>query len=119
MRAHEDSITGVYFDGRKDFTLVLNYDENTGRYHKRMIKDKHISVTSEPEGLYRFHYTPAEAITPSTPSREIALVLYEWMVEHNKDKSIIVLGGDSTNSMSGYKGGAIAWVEKMLDRKVF
>ena len=84
-----------------------------------MIKKEHISVTSEPDGLYRFHYTPAEAITPSTPSREIALVLYEWMVEHNKDKSIIVLGGDSTNSMSGYKGGAIAWVEKMLHRKVF
>ena len=40
-------------------------------------------------------------------------------MEHNKDKSIIVLGGDSTNSMSGYKGGAIAWVEKMIDKKVF
>ena len=76
-------------------------------------------MTSEPDGCYRMHYTPSEAIPPNKPAQEVAIGLYEWLVRHGQDSSILVLGGDSTNSMIGWKGGAIAWVEKYLNRKTF
>ena len=65
------------------------------------------------------HYTPSEAVPPSTPAKEMAIGLHEWLVGHGQDSSILVLGGDSTNLMSGWKGGAIAWLERLLKRKVF
>ena len=60
------------------------------------------------------HYTPSEAVPPSTSAKEVATGLYEWLVEHGQDSSILVLGGDSKNSMSGWKGGAIALLERLL-----
>ena len=41
------------------------------------------------------------------------------MVEHGVDKTVAVLGGDSTNEMSGKSGGSLTWVEKLLGRKTF
>ena len=34
------------------------------------------------------------------------------------DKTLQFLSGDSTNSNTGWKGGIIAWLEKLLGRKV-
>ena len=119
IQAHNDIITGVYFDGRKDNTLVQIYDEKTGSYRKRIIKEEHISVTSEPDGLYRLHFTPPPAIPPSMPANEVAMFLADWLIDHGQDKNILVLGGDSTNSMSGWKGGSIALVEKQLNIKAY
>ena len=49
----------------------------------------------------------------------VALGVYNWMVEHGVDKTVAVLGGDSTNKMSGKSGGSLTWVEKLLGRKTF
>ena len=117
--SQESDIKGIFFDGRKNLTRVMKLDEETGRYHPRVEKQNHIAVTSEPDGIYRLHFTPPEAIPPSKPAREEALALHEWMVNLQVDKTVEVLGGDSTNPMSGWKGGAIAWLERMLGRKVF
>ena len=35
------------------------------------------------------------------------------------DKCLEVIGGDSTNSNTGWKGGAMTWLERMLERKCF
>ena len=49
----------------------------------------------------------------------IALGVYNWMVEHGVNKSVLVLGGDSTNKMSGKSGRSVTWVEKLPGRKTF
>ena len=41
------------------------------------------------------------------------------MVEHGVDKKVEVLDGDSTADMTGWSGGAIAWLEKLLGGKCF
>ena len=116
----ESNIKGVYFDGRKDQTKVIEYDHLTKRYHKRCIKENHITLTSEPDGQYRHHFTPVHSDKMSNkPAREVAQEVFNWKVKHGVDKTVLVLGGDSTNEMSGWSGGAIAWLEKMLGRKTF
>ena len=84
----EDEIKGIFFDGRKNLTRVMIHDEQTGRYHPRLQKQNHIAVTSEPDGNYRFHFTPPEAVPPSKPAREEALALFNWMVKHEVDKTV-------------------------------
>ena len=56
---------------------------------------------------------------PMKPAEVVADGLYEWLVEHGQDENILILGGDSTNSMSGWKGGSIALLEKKLNRRTF
>ena len=41
------------------------------------------------------------------------------MVQHGVDKTVLVIGGDSTNSNTGWKGGMLAHLDKLLDRKCF
>ena len=52
------------------------------------------------------------------PALAVALLMYEWMKAHGVDKTLQFLSGDSTNSNTGWKGGIIAWLEKLLGRKV-
>ena len=49
----------------------------------------------------------------------MAQELHSWMVENGIYKTVIVLGGDSTNEMIGWSGGAIAWLEGLLEQKCF
>ena len=35
------------------------------------------------------------------------------------DETVLVIGGDSTNSNTGWKGGMLTHLEKFLDRKCF
>ena len=60
---HEKAIKGIFFDGRKDKTKVQTYDNATKRYSQRIYKENHIAVTSEPDGQYRFHFTPGPSDT--------------------------------------------------------
>ena len=41
------------------------------------------------------------------------------MAHRGIDKTVQVLGGDLTNEMSGWSGGSIAWLEKIMGRKCF
>ena len=113
----EEVITGVFADGRKDKTRVLLCDRKTGRYHQRVVKQENISVTGEPDGRYLFHYTPEPPTRTCKPARQAAVALHEWMVQYGVDKTVLVIGGDSTNSNTGWKGGMLAHLEKLLGRK--
>ena len=45
----DDEITGIFFDGRKDFsTLCRKQDQETGKYFGSTIREEHVSVLSEP-----------------------------------------------------------------------
>ena len=108
---------GLYFDGRKDKTLILIKDPTTGRYHPRPKKESHITITSEPYGKYRFHFTAEKAVPPHKPAYMEACAVVDWLREQGIDPD--VLGGDSTNSNTGWAGGCLCWVEKILGKKVF
>ena len=116
----ESEIKGIFFDGRKDRTKTMEFDEKTMRYHQTITKENHISVTSEPDGKYRFHFTPGPSDDKrNKPAKVIAHELHSWMVENGVDATVEVLGGDSTNEMTGWSGGSIVWVEVLLGRKCF
>ena len=57
----ETKLAGIFIDGRKDFTLVLERNKKTRRYHKRRVRENHFTVTSEPDGSYVYHFTPAQS----------------------------------------------------------
>ena len=114
-----EPVTGLFADGRKDKTLMLRFENDTGKYHKRVITEEHISVTQEPAGVYLTHYTPDPAEKGAKPAKPMAKSLYKWLVDHGIDKTLLVAGGDTTPSMSGYKGGMFAHLEKMLNKALF
>ena len=111
-----EEITGIYFDGRKDKTRALVPDSQ-GRMHPRIIKEEHVAVTVEPSGHYLTHFTPAPAQHPEKPAFKEAEALFEVLQCLGATESCIVLGGDSTNSNTGWKGGAMAHLEKLLGHK--
>ena len=119
QESKKSDIQGIFFDGRKEKNRVLSYDYLTKRYHQRNVKENHISVTSEPDGKYRTHFTPGPSDKRNKPAEVIAQELHSWLVEHGIDERVQVLGGDSTNEMTGWLGGAIVWVERLLGRKCF
>ena len=72
----ESDIKGVFFDGRKDVTKTQEFDEVT----------KH-------------HFTPGPSDRKTKQAKVIAMDLHSWMVEYGVDKSVQVVGGDSTNEI--------------------
>ena len=54
------------------------------------------------------------------PSAVVAKIIYKWMVMHGIDQTLQFLGGDSTNSNTGWRGGdhnmggEIPWEEGQL-----
>ena len=97
-----DAFKGIVFDGHKNLTRVMKLDEEKGiPLACRPEKQNHVAVTSQPDGVYRFHFTPPEAVPPSKPARKEALALYEWMVKLEVDKTVEVLSGDSIKPISG------------------
>ena len=65
------------------------------------------------------HYTPSKG--PNKPAKEAAIGVYNWMIPSGIDQTIIVIGSDSTNSMtgSGNDGGLLTHLEKLIGRKCF
>ena len=53
---NEDHVQGLYFDGRKDKTMV-NEKEDDGKYHRRVMVEEHIVVVREPGSEYFCHLT--------------------------------------------------------------
>ena len=119
VRPDSEKITAVFADSRKDLTRVLQFHEETGKYHQRWVKEEHMSVTSEPDGKFLFHYTPEPPTILNKPAKQAAIGLYEWMVDHGVDETVLVIGGDSTNSNTGWKGGMMTHLEELLGRKCF
>lgn len=77
----QEKIQGIYFDGRKDNTLLMQPDSR-GILHKKIEKEYHVSVTCEPEGKYLDHFTPDEPIYPEKPALKEAEGLYDILCSH-------------------------------------
>ena len=115
----KEQICGISYDGRKDKHTRAMVSDSFGNIRMRMVKEEHISVSEEPKGRYLCHFVPDEPIHPEKPAFKVAQALYETIEKHDSLDSIEFLGGDSTNSNTGWKGGSHAHLEKMLGRKLF
>jgi hypothetical protein len=54
--------------------------------------------------ISRFHFTPETGDSKNKPAKMAALSLHAWMVKHGIDRTVLVLGGDSTNENTGWQG---------------
>lgn len=83
-------VYGIYFDGRKDNTLV---EEKIGsKMYRRERKEEHISLISEPGSQYIGHVTPKKET-----GNEIAECIFSFIKDRDVDISAIeAVGCDGT-----------------------
>ena len=136
------------FYSRLDQTKVRSFDEQTGRFYPRIATEDHYTLTDGDGRFVVHLTKPSKAVeddgeveqesdeeeideaeeTAEEKSRRerlekitaltVAFLIYNWMKAHGVDKTLQFLSGDSTNSNTGWKGGIIAWLKKLLGKKV-
>ena len=74
-------------------------------------------VTSEPGGEYLFHFVPDEATEDEKPAKKVANKIVHWILRYGVETSLDSIGGDSTNSNTGWEGGTFTHIEIMLKGK--
>ena len=116
IKYKEESIICILTDGRKDWTRMYAEIEGSDQLYPTIQKEEHYSVVSEPGGQYLFHFTPPEADENHKAAEQIAIELVTWMKQYGVDKTLVFIGGDSTNVNSGIWGGVFHHVEKLLGR---
>ena len=116
MQYKDGSIIYILTDGRKDWTRMYAEVEGSDQVYPIIQKEEHYSVVSKPGGQYLFHFTPPEADENQKAAEKIAIELFNWMKQYGVDKTLLFIGGDSTNVNSGIWGGVFHHVEKLLGR---
>lgn len=103
-------VQGLYFDGRKDKTLV---NEIVNQKHfRRTIKEEHYSIIQEPGSVYVGHVTPL-----SGSSKNIAnSIISHLTVGGFSLGELDVLGCDGTVTNTGWKTGVIRSIEQEVGR---
>ena len=99
--------------------LILIHDKTTGTFRKKIIKENHITVTEELRGRYLTHYTPKPKSGTSKPAKQCAIGLFNWLMERGKDLNLQLICSDTTNEMSGWKGGMIHFCGRTSQSKTF
>ena len=113
MQIDEDKpIKCVFFDGRNDSTKVMLEDER-GKKYPSTVREEHITMTSEPGGTYIGHFAPDGKDAPAQTAS-----FNNFLAEHGIDKTIEIIGGDSTNIVMGPWGGVMTLLEKILGRRL-
>ena len=102
-----NGITSVYFDGRKDETLIRK--KENGKWYTHISKEDHYVLVSEPESMYMGHVSPK-----GSKSQDIAESIILKMQEMGIESTVRVVGCDSTNINTGYKGGIIQYIENAV-----
>ena len=104
-----ENIRGLYFDGRKDKTL-MQVIETDGSKRQRTTREEHFSIVVEPDTRYFDHLTPSNVFAKNI-SEEIMGCLQE---KHADVATIVAIGCDSTSVDTGSSGGVIRMIEKSL-----
>ena len=118
QRLLEKGVSCILFDGRKDNTKVMLISEASDRQFPGLIKEELYSVCEEPGGKYLFHFVPNEATKDKKHAEIIAEQIVNWLIEKKIEKTLLAIGGDSTNVNTGWEGGAMHWIEEKLGRKL-
>lgn len=109
----DNSISGLYFDGRKDKTLV-QVKKSDGKLHREVATEEHIAIISEPGSSYFGHITPTGG-----SSKVVTDELLKYLDERGVDKTAIqALGCDGTAVNTGTNGGIVRLFELSLKRPV-
>lgn len=83
-------ITGLYFDGRKDKTLVNEKIE--GKFHRKTVAEEHYSLIGEPGGIYIGHVS-----VQSSKAAKVVSKIVECLPEKTCDMtSLKAVGCDGT-----------------------
>lgn len=103
-------LTALFFDGRKDKTLVHEKVEN--KFRNILRNEEHVTLLQEPGSIYIGHITPANGKASS---------IKEKIMEHLNRKEIatndlVAIGCDGTNVNTGVDNGVIRLMEVSLER---
>lgn len=109
-RQSQRLISALYFDGRKDSTII---QQKCGRKHyRKTIVEEHISLLEEPESQFLGHVTPT-----SGSSLDITNSILDFFRGKNMSlENLKMIGCDGTPVNTGFKGGVISRLEKELKR---
>ncbi|KAK0057091.1 hypothetical protein Bpfe_013455 [Biomphalaria pfeifferi] len=107
MRQSPKGITSIYFDGRRDTTLVKV--NRSGKWYGDTTVENHYVLVEEPGSSYLTHVTPS-----SGRSTDIANSIVTVIREQDASDSILAKCCDSTNANVGSKGGVIRHLEDVL-----
>ena len=108
----------LMFDGRIDQTKCIKQSVLDGvkKYTHSVVREEHYAVCDE-TGDYLTHFTPDK--DPNIPAaKQIALKIFDWLQENNCEHCLFAIGCDSTNVNTGYKGGSIFHLERLIGRKL-
>jgi len=96
--------------------MMFEAEDNDSKY-PGVMKDEHYSVCNS-DGKFLFHLTPEAATKNRKHAKIIVETIFNWLKERGFDKTIKAIGGDSTSVNTGWRGGAMAYLEQMLGRKL-
>lgn len=106
-KKHEEEIScvyGIYFDGRKDRTLIMVKEGDT--ISRKTTTEEHIVLVSEPGSVYLGHITPS-----SGSAQNIKRGLLEFLEKNIDISEVQAIGCDGTAVNTGYKNGIIRQLE--------
>jgi len=103
-------VVALFFDGRKDSTLVNEKVGNT--YHRRKTVEEHISLIQEPGSVYIGHTTPL-----SGKGAALAASITKFFRDHNITLDhLLAAGFDGTPANTGAKDGGLIGLEREIGR---
>jgi hypothetical protein len=110
VRQTSESITAIYFDGRKDKTLSKVMRD---KWLSDVTIEEHYVLLVEPSGEYLTHVTPT-----SGKSIDISSSIISVISDQGATDTFCATGCDSTNVNTGSKAGVIRQIELSLGRPV-
>lgn len=106
---NDEEIVALFFDGRKDSTLVK--EKKGSKWYSSKKTEDHYVLVGEPGTVYLRHITQERATGSA-----IADGLYSAIEEMELEEKIMAVGADSTAVNTGHKSGAIHLLECKLHR---
>jgi hypothetical protein len=110
-RSNDEDIIGLFFDGRKDSTLVK--EKSGGKWYSLKKTEDHYVLVGEPGTIYLHHITLVKATGVT-----LADGLHKAIDNLGLLQKILAVGADSTAVNTGARGGAIHLLECHLHRPV-
>ncbi|XP_076035029.1 uncharacterized protein LOC143021446 [Oratosquilla oratoria] len=97
-----------------DNTKVFMKVGDSAKLFPAMVKEEHYTCCSEPGGKYLWHFTP-EKDDIKKPAEIVADNIVNCLKERNIDQTLKAIGGDSTNTNTGWQGGGGHAVDRAKD----
>lgn len=106
----ENTLQGLYFDGRKDDTIVVEMAHS--KRFLRVLKEEHYSLIQEPGNIFLGHVTPN-----SGSSEDIVTSFISYLSSNDISlEELVVIGCDGTAVNTGLRNGIIRRIELHLGK---